>query len=91
MILTLMRLVILILMLVLMRIPNRGLLEPGDMKMECEAEQLSEAFEMPLEFTNAIESLDAPQLKRTVELMGQCVQVRGVMGLILLIVSWISE
>lgn len=33
---------------------------------------------MPVEFANAIERLGAPQVKRTVELMGQCVQVRGV-------------
>lgn len=33
------------------------------------------AFEVPTEFASAIERLDGPQLKRSVELMGQCVQV----------------
>lgn len=34
------------------------------------------AFEVPSEFASAIERLDGPQMKRSVELMGQCVQVR---------------
>ncbi|CAN0040212.1 unnamed protein product [Laminaria digitata] len=63
---------------------TRGILEQGDgIKLECEAGQLSEAFEMPVlpvEFASAIECLDAPHVKRAVELMGQCVQVRGVEG-----------
>lgn len=33
------------------------------------------AFEVPTEFASAIERLDGPQMKRSVELMGQCVQV----------------
>lgn len=62
---------------------HRGILEQGDgRRLECEAGQLSEAFEMPfempVEFVNAMERLDAPQVKRGVELMGQCVQVRHV-------------
>lgn len=60
-------------------IPSRGLLEQGDgIKLEPEVGRLSEAFQMPVEFASAIQRLDAPQVKRVVELMGQCVQVRGV-------------
>lgn len=62
-------------------IPRRGLLEQGGglkLEPEPEAGQLSEAFQMPVEFASAIERLDAPQVKRTIELMGQCVQVRVV-------------
>lgn len=70
---------ILVLVLISILIPNRGLLEQGDgMELECGTGQLSEVFQMPVEFANAIERLDAPQVKRTIELMGQCVQVRGV-------------
>ena len=44
--------------------------------------ELNEAFEVPKEFANAIERLDSEQVKRIVELMGQCVQVcvTGVLG-----------
>lgn len=40
-----------------------------------ETEQLKDAFEVPREFASAIERLDGAQMKRSVELMGQCVQV----------------
>lgn len=38
---------------------------------------MNETFEVPHEFATAIEKLDDEQVKRSVELMGQCVQVQG--------------
>ncbi|CAM9906568.1 unnamed protein product, partial [Scytosiphon promiscuus] len=52
---------------------TRGMSENGDGVM-METEELKEAFEVPQEFASAIERLDGAQMKRSVELMGQCVQ-----------------
>lgn len=41
-----------------------------------EMSELREAFEVPRELANAMERLDSQQVKRSVELMGQCVQVQ---------------
>lgn len=38
---------------------------------------MNETFEVPPEFSRAIEKLDGQQVKRSVELMGQCVQVQA--------------
>lgn len=53
----------------------RGLSGNGD-AVKMEADEVREAFEVPREFASAIEQLDSQQVKRSVELMGQCVQVR---------------
>lgn len=42
-----------------------------------ETEAMNETFEVPREFASAIEKLDGQQVKRSVELMGQCVQVQA--------------
>lgn len=38
-------------------------------------EGLAKAFEVPRELASAMERVDSEQLRRSVELMGQCVQV----------------
>lgn len=45
-----------------------------------EMDDLREAFEVPRELASAMEQLDSQQMKRSVELMGQCVQVGVVAG-----------
>lgn len=44
--------------------------------MKMKSEELSEAFEVPREFASAMDRLGSQQVKRSLELMGQCVQVR---------------
>lgn len=40
-----------------------------------ESEGLTDAFKVPKELASAMERLDSEQMRRIVELMGQCVQV----------------
>lgn len=70
----------------------RGLSESGDV-VSVDADQHHHhhqpeaAFDVPKEFASAIERLDGSQMKRTVELMGQCVQVHHVLVILRLSVT----
>lgn len=54
-----------------MSIVARDSLGSGDLDVE----GLTDAFEVPRELASAMERADSEQLKRSLELMGQCVQV----------------
>ncbi|CAB1119667.1 unnamed protein product [Ectocarpus sp. CCAP 1310/34] len=56
---------------------TRGLSENGDGVNMAAPDQLKEAFGVPRDLASAIDRLEGPQsMKRSVELMGQCVQVQ---------------
>lgn len=42
-------------------------------------EGLTKAFEVPRELASAMERVDSEQMRRSVELMGQCVQVSAIL------------
>ncbi|CBN74057.1 hypothetical protein Esi_0012_0109 [Ectocarpus siliculosus] len=64
---------------------TRGLSENGDGVHMAAPDQIKEAFGVPRDLASAIDRLDGPQsMKRSVELMGQCVQVqRSAHGIIM--------
>ncbi|CAN0312275.1 unnamed protein product [Ectocarpus sp. 12 AP-2014] len=56
---------------------TRGLSENGDGVNMAAPDQIKEAFGVPRDLASAIDRLEGPQsMKRSVELMGQCVQVQ---------------
>ncbi|CAM9284203.1 unnamed protein product [Ectocarpus sp. 4 AP-2014] len=64
---------------------TRGLSENGDGVNMAAPDQIKEAFSVPRDLASAIDRLEGPQsMKRSVELMGQCVQVqRSAHGILL--------